>query len=565
MYIDVCEYKGEIHAWERDEEGTLSHIKAPATDYLYLFVRDNTGRGQYNDIYGNSHKEVRFTDKKKMADYADLKGDTCEADIKPDYRFLLDNYPMINATTSVNIGYFDIEVDFDLSEGTGYPTPTNPFGEINSISIFDTYRQQYAMFIPDEFQDKIQLHDEEFPVEIHWCNSEREILLAFSNYIEPIDILSAWFGDGFDIPYIMARAKLLFGERQALTLFSRNGVPASSREYVNAYGEDAIKWSLHGRIHLDLQELYKKFNPGEKPSFKLDAICEEELGMNKVEFEDDLGTLYRENPQKFFDYSLHDARLLYLLDRKLQMIALATMMAREMRAKLSDVTGSVKIIEQGFTMFCRQNGNVVLPSKKKTEKEPFPGAIVYDTIAGLHKWLFTIDLTALYPSVMIMLGLSTENYIMQCMNRYEDYISVMTKKPVPIQVKLVGTGEEVSILASELEEIIRESGYTISANGSVFDGSFGLLAMFVKFVFMTRKQFQAKKKEAATPEEANKYDMYQKVYKITANSLYGCITNENFRLYDIELGRSITMSAQVISKIQANVANELVNQLAEAA
>lgn len=564
MYIDVCEYKGEIHAWERDEKGALSHIVAPSSDYLYLYVPDNSGRGEYKSIFGEAYKDVRFTDRKKMESYADLKSDTCEADIKPDYRFLLDNYPQINATTSVNVGYFDIEVDFDLSDGNGYPTPANPFGEINSLSMFDTYLRKYVMFIPDKHQDKITLADDEYPVEIHWCSNERELLSFFANYIDHIDVLSAWFGDGFDIPYIMERAKLLFGERQATTMFSRNGVPASAREYVNAYGDDAIKWSLRGRIHLDLQELYKKFNPGEKPSFKLDAICEEELDMNKVEFEDDLGTLYRENPQKFFEYSLHDARLLMLLDKKLQMIALATMMAREMRAKLSDVTGSVKIIEQGFTMFCRQNGSYVLPTKTKTEKESFPGAIVYDTIAGLHKWLFTIDLTALYPSVMIMLGLSTENYVIQCMDRYEDYIKVMTKQEVPIQVKLVQTNEVITLMASELEEIIRHSGYTISANGSVFDGSFGLLSQFVKFVFMTRKQFQAKKKAATDPEEVNRYDMYQKVYKITANSLYGCITNENFRLYDIELGRSITLSAQIVSKTQSYVANDLVNQLAEA-
>src|SRR5690606_33977177 len=127
--------------------------------------------------------------------------------------------------------------------------------------------------------------------------------------------------------------------------------------------------------------------------------------------------------------------------------------------------------------------------KTKKEKKKFPGAIVYDTLPGRNNWLFTIDLTALYPSTMIMLGLSIETMLFQCINGQKDYIDVMTrKKDTVISLRDVSSDEEFNVMAEDLYDVIREECYVISANGTIFNGNLGLLSEFVKEIFLNRKE-----------------------------------------------------------------------------
>lgn len=565
MYLDVVEYKGEIHAWERDSKGTLSHICLNTSDYLYLFMKDNTGNASHKDIFGNPMKKVSFSNKRELNNFAkDREGIVAESDVRPVYRYLIEHHMNADTTIPANTSFFDIEVDFDLADGYGYPTPKNPFGEINSISIFDVMLQTYIMFIPSLNKSKINLTDtwNEYPVEVVWTRNEKDMLKQFSEYLEHVDIIAGWNSSAFDIPYIMARAIKLFGTEKAKVMFTRNGIPAIRRDFVNEYGEEVWDWTLPGRIHFDMMQLFKKFHPGEKKSFSLDAICEEYLDTQKIEYEDDLGSLYRENPQRFFEYSLHDSRLLLMLDNKQKVINLAMTMMRSMCALPKDVTGSVNIIEMAFMKFCRRK-NIVLPDKPNAEREEFPGAIVYDTIAGRHGWVFTCDLTALYPSAIIMLGLSAETFVAQCENGYEDYVRVMQGLPDPITITLLD-GSTSKIDGNDLLDIIREEGYTVSGNGTIFTGQMGLLARFTEEGFNQRALYKKMMKETNDPAEESLYDLYQQVFKIRNNSIYGILSQPSFRMYDVRLAASTTLTGQIISKWQAYKANELLNQMQEA-
>lgn len=569
MYVDVCEYKNEIHCWERNEDGDLVHITAPTKDYLYLFIKDNTDRGGFWNLFNEQMRQVNFNSRRDLKAYVEDRDrdDICEADVQPTYRYIMDNYASASPPT-LNIGMYDIEIDFDLEDGHGYPTANNPFGEINAISLYNTKKEMYAMFIPAEHREGIEIVDDRdgIPIEIFWCAHERELLLTFADYIEDIDMLLAWNGDAFDLPYIMARSIMKFGRKRAEVMYCRNGIPATSRDYTNLYGEDVTEWQLKGRIHLDMMLLFKKFNPGELKSFALAAVCEEVLGETKIDYEDDLGSLYRENPQRFYEYSLHDARLLKMLNDKTRIIELAIIFATMNVVRYTDVTGAVKPIESGMMKFCRQKGNVVLPSKKENERQTFKGAIVYDTLEGRHEMVMTADLTGLYPHTMISLGLSPETFIMFLSGGYEDYIKVMTKSPENINMMVIATSEKVTIRADELEAIIREEGYTIAANGAIFDGTMGLLAEFTEYGVNLRKEYQAQMKEAfgaGDKETGIRLNGYQGAVKVLNNSIYGATGEPSFRLHDVRLSEAITVTAQVISKWQAQMANNCINHLRE--
>lgn len=565
-YIDIIEHKGTIHAWERDVDGVLHHIEEPVEDYLYLFMTDNTGAATHKNIHGHPLRKVTFDTKRELKAFADDRKEIVfESDLNPVYRFMIERYLDTNTAAPYNLCLFDIEVQFNLADGLGYPSIQNPFGEINSISIYDSSMECYIMLIPIEMQGVVRLKDEYhgIPVETFWTRSERDMLLIFADYLEHVDIISGWNSIAFDVNYIIARATRHFGEKKAIRMFCRDNLPARKREFTNEYGEDTWEWMLAGRSHLDMMMLFKKFNPGEKKSFKLDSICEEVLGESKIEFEDDLGALFEENPQKFYEYSLHDSRLLKMLDDKTKIIDLAMMMARDMCALPKDVTGSVNIINMALMKFCRKKDNIVLPDMSDMQKEDFDGALVYDTIAGRHGLVFTIDLTALYPSAIILIGMSKENLLYQAKNGYEDYIKIMSRANEEIEVYDERMGEWFVIPADGLESMIRTNGWCISGNGTVFDGTTGILAEFTKEGFDQRKHYQNLMGQTDDKRLYEQYNLYQSVLKIRNNSIYGILSQPAFRMADIRISASTTATGRLISLWQAQMANQLVEELKE--
>lgn len=565
-YVDAVEFKDSIVVWGRDKSGNLITDKLPLEDYLYAYIKDNTGNATMKDMWGVPVRKVSFDDKWAFRDWCKTRTNLCESDVPPVYKMLLDTFSAAPADAPYNTLLYDIEVDFDLEEGRGYPTPKNPYGEINLFQAFDTKHNKYVMFMNEALQNVVSLQDKDYPVEIHYSRCEAELLEDVAHFIQHVDIMCGWYTNGFDLPYIMERAIMLFGEKTAKSMFCRDGFMAKRRDFVNDYGEDVWEWTLVGRQHMDMMELYKKFIPGEKTSFSLDAVCEADLGETKESYDGDLGSLYRENPQKFCEYGLQDARLLKKLDDKHQIVRLAVALARMNCVKFGDVTGSVKPIEMGIMKYCHEVG-IVLPDKSHNEKEKFPGAIVYDTIAGRHGWVFTVDLSFLYPATMILLGLSPETMVYHCTGGENDYVKVMTGSSDVISVDVIECGSVVDVVdipACDFYKIIVESGYVIAGNGVVFNGEDGILASFVKSGIELRNHYKRECKNARERGEialSEIYDLYQKVVKIVNNSVYGATGEASFRLYDLRLSHACTSSARLISKFQAWKANDLLNKL----
>ncbi|WGH49721.1 DNA polymerase [Alishewanella phage vB_AspM_Slickus01] len=561
-FIDVShdQYKGTINCWTRNEDGVLEYETHVASDYYYLFVPNNGGKTDFVNMRNQPMKKLTFDELPEMQKYAKNFSGVHESDVHIEYKFILDNFMNSSTECPVNIGFYDIEVDFDLDEGKGYPSIRDPFGAINAISLFDDNRKTFVMLMLTG--TNIELTDSEFPIESHTFLCEKQLLQYFcKKVIKDIDLLTGWNVIEFDLNYIMERLILLFGSKRAASMLCRNEHNARKIEYVNENGEEIWRWELVGRKHLDMMQVYKKFKPKSLESFSLSSVCMFELNEDKQEYDGDLGELYRENPQKFFEYSLHDSRLLFKLNKKLNLMAIVVLFTRESCVFMDDVTGTVKPIEHAFLRFCRQEGNIVLPDKKHHDKEEFRGAVVYDTLCGLHKWLFSIDLTGLYPSIMIMLGLSSENLMMQLCENDLDYYRVLERQNVDVKFVWEETGEVLVMKAYEIDDLIRENGYVMSAAGTVFNGEMGLLARFVKNGFDQRSKFKLMMKDAKTKESFERYNLLQNSKKLANNSLYGCISNSYFRLFDIRMARSITYSGAIVSKFMTYKTNETLKEV----
>lgn len=558
MYIDaIYDYTNErIIGWLRDTNGNLVKFDEPSPYYCYV----DDPNGNINSMFGTKTVRKDFATKKDFNNFLTMNNNRVwESDISPLYKFLSDTF-YGSESTILNVMPFDIEVDFDLEDGRGYPLPSNPFGEINSISMFDVYHKKYILLA---LTDKdIKLEDDEFEVEVIKCVTERQLLDTFFKKIDHVDILTAWNGEFFDIPYIMQRCKLLYGDKW-LTKLCRDGYYAKEREITDQFGNDVTVYDLVGRVHLDLLQLYKNFTFGEKPSYKLDNICEAEKVGKKVDYTGDLGELYRTDPQRFFEYSLHDSRLLYKLDSKVKFIDLAINMGRKASIRYNDVMGSIKYLEhsiRNYTHFDREE-MMVLPDKGDNKRESFPGAFVLETKAGVYGWSTSIDLSSLYPSVIIALNISPETHLLQCDNNHEDFLKVVQQSTDDICVTHVETFEEFTLKGFELYELIRENGYTISAYGSIFDSSTGIIPEVLSLWTKQRSEFKNKGQElekAGDKAQSDYFMMMSGLAKLSNNSLYGAISNPYSRFYTIYCAASTTLSGQMVERQQIYMADKFV-------
>lgn len=578
MYIDAVENNGVITTWVRTPTGELIMNTSPTPYYYYEETDEPT---DIKSIFGEYVTKVEFDTRK---DFNQARSSTLkrvhESDIAPLYKFLSDNFHTMK-NKNLNIGYFDIEVDFDLSFGIGYPVPDNPYGEINSISLFDSNTLTYHMIVLLKDGVMVNLTDADFPVIVHECVTERQLLDKFVILIEDIDILSAWNGDFYDIPYIVLRCMKLYGNNEGLTKLCRDGHRAIQKYVKDDYDNEVLYYELVGRVHLDMMKVYKKSTFGERPSYRLDAICEYEDVGRKVNYKGDLGELYRTDPQKFFTYSLHDARLMYYLDRKMKILELSIVRAQNSTIRYTDVFGSIKPLEMKIRNYVHheRSEELALPDNIDSEKESFAGAFVVETKAGVYGYSSSVDLEALYPSVMRLLNISPDTHQFQCLGNDEDFVKIVERSSDLVSLRHIPSGTIVNTVAASVYMFLRENDLTISAYGSIFSKEQGILPEVLDMWVAERKA--AKQKMFELQDEYNSkniagdtglqqlkddisyYDMIQQLAKLNNNSLYGAISNRYCRFYTIFCAASVTQSGQAIEKHQIYMSDKILQQKIE--
>ena len=95
--------------------------------------------------------------------------------------------------------------------------------------------------------------------------------------------------------------------------------------------------SIEGIESLDYMRLHRKYSWKDEPSWKLDAIGEKYVGINKIEYDGNLDDLFEDDIQKFIEYNFRDVEILKLLDEKLQYIALTKNLAHKGKHNYSEV------------------------------------------------------------------------------------------------------------------------------------------------------------------------------------------------------------------------------------
>lgn len=595
----------KVMVWERD--GATRTVRA-FDPPRYFYVPDENG--SFKSIYGDTLKKLSFDNAEEFNQAIKQYANKFESDIPPLFKVLMDEYYNV-AVPHIHYAFLDIEVDY--KSVLGFSSPENPYAPINAVTIYQSWTEKYLTYaVPPKDWDgtlpTIEQQEElgfSFTLNLTICKDEKELLGHIVNDIQSADIISGWNSEFFDLPYIIKRL-----ERVAPKLLQKmcfTGCRPPKLKMVERFGAEQVVYALQGRTHLDYLDLFKKFTFEGRTSYSLANIANDELNIPKLDYEGTLEQLYNNDFAWFCLYNARDVEVLVKLDEKFKFIQLVNQMAHENTCLFGDMLGTVRYVETGITNRAHHVHNTVVADKKMmTDGEKVEGALVLSPKVGLHKWLGSVDINSLYPSVIRALNISPEKFIGQFVSgnvgdpvKYEtageaDWRGIAEADDL-IHVMQCDDGETFEATGAEWQKLLRDNKWVITAFGTVFDESTGLgvVADSLEFWYAERKRLQAEKKKwvkeierlekqakpaaeglveydgayydietlkllkAAIKQEEH-YDLLQLTKKIQLNSTYGALLSPYFRLGRKEMGASVTACGRQITTFMIKSIGELV-------
>jgi DNA polymerase elongation subunit (family B) len=536
--------KNLIHLWD-DKSGyqTFPYRK-------YAYKKDPYG--EYRSMYGDKLTKIGKWEK-------DEAEDLFESDVPETTRVLVDIYDNDLPSNGHRVLTFDIEVEMI----SGLPNTKEAKNEITAIAAHDGATKLYDVFVLDK-ERKVKNNSNNFnkdgrEVNVHIFDNERNLLYAFLNYYEEINptILTGWNIDFFDIPYLFNRIKNVCGEGNAKRL------SPIGECFWSPYRE---KWSFGGVSILDYINLYKTYTYTLEASYTLNYIATKELGRGKVEYEGSLDDLFENDLEKFIEYNIVDVDLVVAMDEKLQFIELCRAVCHAGFVPYEDYIFSSKWLEGACLGYLKKKG-LVATNKPKDRKErmqalrdnneeKFIGAYVKEPIVGKYDWIYDLDLTSLYPSIIMTLNISPETKV----GKIQNWDAEENIRGIEKIYKLVGKdGDTYEYTTQELKEVIKDSNLGVAANGVLYtQDKPGLIADILNDWFQKRVEFRKLEKKYGEAKDTEKYEFYAKrqlVQKILLNSMYGVLGLPAFRFYDIDNAEAVTITGQTVIKKTAEMAN----------
>ena len=528
--------KQKVHIWD-DESG---YYTIPYKRYAY--VRDRSGT--HVSLYGDKLRKVFKFD----AETPNL----FESDVPPETRVLVDTYKdSEELSTNHNIMMIDIEVE--VTEGFPYPEDAN--NKITSIAVFDSNSDTYYAFVLDE-KKKLTLQSKDNIV-IESFENEFSLLQRFLvKYLEfKPTIITGWNIDTFDMPYLYNRICKVAG---------KNVADMISPIQIVQWNKHRKRYMFAGVSCLDYLALYKLFTYTQLSSYRLDAVAEFELSENKIEYNGTLTDLYENDINKYVEYNIHDVRLVKKMHDKLDFIDMARGVCHVGHVPYEDVYFSSRYLEGAILVYLKNLG-VVAPNKPSkpnmSSGDKFAGAYVQSPQRGKHDWVFDLDITSMYPSVIMSLNISPETKI----GKLNGWDAEEFMKGTPKTYTLESNGKERGKLTeTELKDFFDNNEVSISSNGVIYRSDKpGLIPALLSKWFDTRVEYRKLMKKFGDAGDNEKYTYFksrQLIQKVVLNSLYGVLGLPVFRFYDLDNAEATTLTGQELIKFTKKIGNHFYNK-----
>ncbi len=252
---------------------------------------------------------------------------------------------------------------------------------------------------------------------VEFVNSEADVLERFKELIEETspDIIAGYFSDGFDFPYIKARANKY---RLKLDL----GLDYSEL-VVSGKGQSTAQ--ITGIVHFDVFKFIRKavYKTLKTDVFTLDAVAEEILGERKLVVDmENLAKVWDAGDERLNDYvkyNLHDAKLTY--DLSIKMWPNVLELVKTIGLPLFSLNRmSFSQFVEWYIIRQVKNLREIAPNKPGYREQTtrmarrLKGAFVFEPKPGLYKDIIVFDYRSLYPTIIASHNISPGTFNCAC-------------------------------------------------------------------------------------------------------------------------------------------------------
>ncbi|MEM1536119.1 MAG: DNA-directed DNA polymerase [Candidatus Pacearchaeota archaeon] len=245
------------------------------------------------------------------------------------------------------------------------------------------------------------------PEFVEFCKDEADMLEKFVEYVkkQDPDLLVGYFSDGFDLPYLRARAeknkiKLALGLDGSPPIFARGRI---------------ISAQIFGIVHVDLfkfiETVYAQYLQSE--TLSLDEVASELLGEGKKDFNHKHSSEMREEEWcEYFEYNLQDSLLTLKLAEKLWQDMKE--FCNIVQEPLFEITrDSMSQLLEHYILHHLQKYNEIAEKRpthdeisERKKRKPVEGAFVLQPKAGLYENLAIFDFTSMHTSIIVSFNIS---------------------------------------------------------------------------------------------------------------------------------------------------------------
>ena len=516
----------------------------------YILLEDK--KGTEKSIYGTALKKKEFNnsyDRNNFVKDSNIK--RIYENLPPYQQFLIDNYWSVCEDDNfsqypLKVAFLDIECPANPNiNGGRFPQPDLAEQIINLVVCHNSLTGKKTAFGLKAYDDGVTIYNH--------CKSEHDLLRSLIKYLERegFDVFCGWNSNGFDIPYLVNRITFELG-KEWVDRLSPIGRIYEKINKAGRYGEPTKEYVIEGVSCLDYMIMYKKFSQEKQESNKLDHIGEVEVGENKVEYAGSLWELAKNDWDTFVKYCIKDVDIIVKLDQKLGYISLLRFLAYTSLCSLENAIKTVPPMNGAIAIRARYRNEYMPTFIKPISNESAPGGFVAEPKIGISENVVSFDANSLYPSVMITLNISPETKI----GRVEKIGNI---------IKIHHTSGRVFELSKEnFAKFIKEENAALSKAGILFSQKkMGLIPEFLSNLYSKRKEMKALMIEAKKRGDdvlAKKYDNIQHAYKIHLNSMYGYTLEKHAPIYDIEIGSSVTLTGQAVTKKSINLYYDYVRE-----
>jgi DNA polymerase elongation subunit (family B) len=545
-----------------------------------LFVLSNNS--EVKTIFGQPVVKKKF---ESYQDYSTFQEEQhgniniFENNLRPEIQFLAETYNGIPDEEIIVPNLLIYFIDIEVLSNEGFPDYKNSNDPIILISILNNKTNKTITFGYDPFSNRDYTGKEK--IEYIKCNSEDELLIKFMSFMHshPCDVLSGYNIWSFDLPYIISRCKVLFGEKRGKEIYESmspvNVVNVWKQKKTN---DDNI--DIAGMTILDYYDVYKKY--GKKlEKYTLDYVSKNVLELGKKDTSNkSLYDFAKDDWNGHIEYNVIDCKRVYDLENKLGFIRLIQALSLLSKAPMKYYNAMTQLIEGAMITYYRRN-KLCAPHFFGGNQETFEAAYVKEPDIGLHEWVVDIDITSSYPSHIITLNMSNETFFGKISGlteeqvvyyarkrEFEDFILLKDEKGVWTTRKI----SDQKLIT--FNNALKKGLLSVAPCGSVFNTTkIGVVSQVEKNVFFKRKEVNRLKKQIemeanklpTSIEKKNKLDRVSELdslqwaLKIFLNAFFGIMAVPYSRYFNIHIAEAITSGGRHTIKQGQKFCNEILN------